>query len=115
VERSCQKSDKVLDIYFVASIVNLNVVPIEVNGMRPGRVNRGGKLVSGIARDVVCEHENDIRVRNAETFYCSIPIGWWMFINKEVALIDADKKRTCRECWPYAAGVRMSIPGLLCH
>lgn len=72
---SCQESDEVLDIYFIATIVNLNVISIEVNGVGLGRVNSGGELVSGIARDVVCEHENDIRVRNTETFYCSVPIG----------------------------------------
>ena len=81
--------------------------------MRPGGVNSGGKLVSGIARDVVCKHENDIRVGNTETFYCSVPIGWEVVINKELALIDADKKRTSRECLPYADGTRMSIPCLI--
>lgn len=114
-EHSCQKPDEVLDIYFVATIVNFNVFSIEVNGVRLGRVNSGGKLVSGIARDVVCKHENDIRVRNTEAFYCSVPIGWKVFVNNSLALIAADKKRTSRECLPYAAGTRMSVPCLIWH
>lgn len=109
VEHSCQKPDEVLDIYFVATIINLNIVSIEVDGVRLGRVNSGGKLVSRIARDVVCKHENDIRVGNTQTFYCSVPIGWRVLIDKELALIGADKKRTSRECWPYAAGTGMSV------
>lgn len=115
VEHSCQKSDKVLDIYFIATIVNLNILSIEVDGVRLGRVNSGGELVSGIACDVVCEHENDIRVRNTETFYCPVPIGWEVFINQDLALIDADKKRTSPGCSPYAAGTRMSVPCLIQH
>ena len=72
---TCQKSDEVLNIYLVASIVNFNVLPVEVNRVRLGRVNSSWEAVSGIARDVVCEHENDIRVWDAETFYCPVPIG----------------------------------------
>lgn len=113
VEHSCQKSDEVLDIYFISTIVNLNVLSVEVDGVRLGRVNSGGKLVSGIACDVVCEHENDIRVRNTETFYGPVPIDWEVLINKDLALIDADQKRTSRECSPYAAGTRMSVPCLI--
>ena len=115
MKRTCQKSDKVLDVYFVAPIVNLNVFPIEVNGMRLGGVNSGGKAISGIARDVVCEHEDDIRVRNAETLYCSVPIGWEMFRTSGLLLIELYEGRTSREYWPYAATTRTSVPYPIDH
>ena len=83
--------------------------------MRLGRVNSGGKPIPGIARDIVCKHKDDIRVRNAETLYCSVPMGWEVFRTGEFAFIDLYEGRTSREYWPYAATTRMLVSCPIYH
>lgn len=63
-----EESDKVLDCDFVAAVVDFDVVAVEVEGAVDVVVDGAGEEVAGVAGNVVGEHEDDLRVGDAETF-----------------------------------------------
>jgi hypothetical protein len=68
-----QKPNEIFDRDFIPAIIHLDVVAVQIEGPRLARVNGPSELVPRVAGDVICEHENDVRVGYAEAFHGSIP------------------------------------------
>lgn len=67
-----QQTDKVLDRNLVATIVDLNVVAIEIDSAIRVAVDGSGEGVAGVASHVVGEHQDDLGVGDAEALYGSV-------------------------------------------
>ena len=67
-----QQTDKVLDGNLVATRVDLDVVAIEIDGAIRVAVDGSGEGIARIAGHVIGEHEDDLRVRNAEALHGAI-------------------------------------------
>ena len=63
-----EKADEVFDCYFVAAVVDFDVVAVEIEGAVGVVVDGAGEGVAGVAGHVVREHEDDLRVWDAEAF-----------------------------------------------
>jgi len=73
VERTGQQPNEILHRDFVAAIVDFNVLAVEVERVATIRKDASGEVVARVAGRVVAEHEDNVRVRYAETFHGSIP------------------------------------------
>jgi hypothetical protein len=73
MQLTCHQPHEALDRNFVPSIVNLDVVSVEVELPVGVCVNGTGEGVPGVAGDVVGQHEDDLRIWDAEAFNCSVP------------------------------------------
>ena len=62
----CHEADKVLDGDFVASVVDFDVVSIQIKRTVGIVVDGAGEGVARVACHVVGQHEDDLRVRDAE-------------------------------------------------
>lgn len=63
-----EQPDEVLDRDFVAPVIDLDVVAVEIQGAVGVVVDGAGECVPRVAGHVVGEHEEDLRVRDAEAF-----------------------------------------------
>ena len=70
---TCQNADKVLDGDFIASIIDLNVVAVEIEVTAWLGVDTGRKLVARIARDIICQHKDDVGIWDAKALYGAVP------------------------------------------
>lgn len=70
---TCEQSNEILHGDFVATVVNLDVIAVEVQMTPRFRVYAPGEFVARVTRDVISEHEDDIRVGDAETLDSAIP------------------------------------------
>ena len=68
-----QQPQEVLDRNFVSTIVDFDVLAIEIERVTTIREHASGEVVARIAGRVVGEHEDDVRVGYAEAFHSSIP------------------------------------------
>jgi hypothetical protein len=62
----CHEADEVLDGDFVASVIDLDVVAIQIERTVGVVVDGAGEGVAGVARHVIGQHEDDLRIRDAE-------------------------------------------------
>lgn len=68
----CHKADEVLHRDLVPSVVDLDIVSVEIEGS-VGVVEDGAwEGVAWVAGHIVRQHENDLRVRNSEALDCTI-------------------------------------------
>jgi hypothetical protein len=70
---TCEQPNEVLHGHFVATIVYFDVIAVEVQMTTRFGVYAPGEFVARVTRDVIGEHENDIRVGDPETLYGAIP------------------------------------------
>lgn len=71
--RTRQHSYEVLDSNFISTIVHLYIITIQIEMTPRVRVHTSREFVPRVTRRIICEHEDDIGVRDAETFHCAIP------------------------------------------
>lgn len=77
-----EEADEGFDGHFVASVVDFDVVAVEIQGAVGVVVDRAGEGVAWVAGHVVGEHEDDLAVRDAEAFdgavegehVCEVPV-----------------------------------------
>ena len=84
----CQETNEVLDSDLIATVVDLDVVAVEINGAVGIAVDGSGEGIAGVAGHVVGEHEDDLGVGNTETFDGSVhgeDIG-------EVAVVEPESR-----------------------
>ena len=67
-----QNSQEVLYRDLIAAIIDLDVISIQVQMPPRVAVDAARELITRIARGVIREHENDVRVGNAETLHRAI-------------------------------------------
>lgn len=70
---TCKETDKVLHGYFVTSVIYFDVIPIQIEALSWVGVYVAREFVTVVASCVIRKHEDNIGVRDTETFYCSIP------------------------------------------
>ena len=70
---TCQNADKVLDGDFIASIIDLDVVTVEIQVTAWLGIDTGGKLVARIARDIIGQHKDDVGIWDAKALYGAVP------------------------------------------
>ena len=70
---TCEDPNKVLYRNLVATIINFNIVAIEIQMSTSIGVHASRKLVSKVTRRIIREHENNIGIWNAQSFDSSIP------------------------------------------
>lgn len=63
--RTCQDANKVLHGHFISPIVHFDVVSVQVKVTSGGRIDTSRELVSRVARCIIGEHKDDIRVRDS--------------------------------------------------
>lgn len=67
-----KEADEGFDGDFVAAVVDLDVVAVEIEGAVGVVVDGAGEGVAGVAGHVVREHEDDLGVWDAEAFYGAV-------------------------------------------
>ena len=70
---TCKETDKVLHSYFVTPVIDFDVIPIQIEALSWVGVHVTREFVTVVTSCVIRKHEDDIGVRDTETFYCSIP------------------------------------------
>src|SRR5687767_4376422 len=68
----CEETNRVLDSDLIATVVDLDVVAVEINGAVGIAVDGSGEGIAGVAGHVIGEHEDDLGVGNTETFNGSV-------------------------------------------
>lgn len=71
--RTGEEAEECLDRDLLALVVDLDLVAVEVDLALRARVDGGGEGVARVARCVVGEHEDDLRVGNAEPLDGAVP------------------------------------------
>ncbi|KAH3668060.1 hypothetical protein OGAPHI_001814 [Ogataea philodendri] len=67
-----EQSDEILHGNFVSTVIHLDVVSVKFQLAVGIIVNEPGERISWVARHIVRQHQNDLRVRNAQSLDCSI-------------------------------------------
>ena len=73
---TCKETDKVLHGYFVTTVVDFDVIPVEIEALARVGVYVSGEFVAVIAGCIVREHEDYVGVWNTESFDCAVPVSW---------------------------------------
>jgi len=63
--RTSQDTNKVLDRHLITTIIDFNVVAVQIKVPPRVGIDASGKLISRITSSVICQHEDDIRVGDA--------------------------------------------------
>lgn len=71
---TCQNPDEVLDGDFIASIIDLDVVTVEIQVTAWLGIDTGRKLVARIARDIIGQHKDDVGIWDAKALYGAVPV-----------------------------------------
>lgn len=64
-----EQADEVLDGDLVAAVVDLDVVAVQVDGAVGVAVDGAGEGVARVAGHVVGQHQDDLRVRDAQALH----------------------------------------------
>lgn len=70
---TCHKPNEALDRDFISSIVHLDILSIQVELAISIGIDGTGERVAWVTRDVVGEHEDDLRVGNTKSLDCPVP------------------------------------------
>lgn len=92
-----EEADKIFHSDFVTTIVNFDIVAVQVHGSVRVAVDCAWKGVSRVAGHVIREHEDDLRVGNPKALYRSVhgkDIG-------EMSIVEPETRR-CHEDSPVA-------------
>lgn len=73
--RTREEAEEGLDRDLLALVVDLDAVAVQVDLAVGVRVDGAGERVARVARDVVGEHEDDLRVGDAEALDGAVPAG----------------------------------------
>jgi hypothetical protein len=96
--KTCQETDEVLHGYFVTPVIDLDIIPIQIEALPGIGVHVSGKFVAVVTSCVICEHKDDIGVRNPKSFYGAIPVGGG-------CLMSADKQFSSMAYIPRALAI----------
>lgn len=72
--RTCEQPNEILHGHLVATIIDFDVVAVEVEVPPRFGVNAPREFVARITRDVIGEHEDDVGVGDPETLYGTVPM-----------------------------------------
>ena len=67
-----KKTQKVFRGNIHAPIIDLDIFTVQLEGVVSIIEHAARQDVSGIASNIVCEHEDNLRIRDAKMFYGSI-------------------------------------------
>jgi len=99
-----QQPQEILHRDFVSTIVDLDVLAIEIERVAAIREHAPGEVVARIAGRVVGEHEDDVRVGYAEAFHSSIPA--LLLFRRGHTIWDGH----LRECCAHSQRIRHMLP-----